>query len=334
MSVERFLSHAGCRVPLICGAMYPCSNPELVAAASAAGALGVVQPLSLIYVHGRELRAGLREIRELAGGAPIAFNAIVEKSAKAYERRMRAWVDVALEEQVRFFVTALGNPRWVVDAVHAAGGVVYHDVTERRFAEKALDEGVDGLICVNSSAGGHAGGRAPEALFAELADLGVPLVRAGGVGDEVEFVRSLEMGYAGVQMGTRFIATPECHVHDSYRRAIVDAQSQDIVLTDKLSGVPCAVIDSPVVQRLGANATGLARWLLKNRRTKHWMRTFYAVRALRSLKRSALRGLGERDVWQAGKSVGGVHAVEPVAEIVARFERARAQAASEKTSSS
>jgi nitronate monooxygenase len=105
-------------------------------------------------------------------------------------------------------------------------------------------------------------------------------------------------------------------------------------LTDKLSGVPCAVIDSPVVQRLGANATGLSRWLLKNRRTKHWMRTFYAVRALRSLKRSALRGLGERDVWQAGKSVGGVHAVEPVAEIVTRFERARAQAASEKTSSS
>ena len=323
MSVERFLEHTGARVPLVCGAMYPCSNPELVAAASAAGAIGIVQPLSLIYVHERDLRAGLREIAELAGGAPVGFNAIVEKSAKAYEQRMRSWVGIALEEGLRFFVTALGNPRWVVDAVHEAGGHVYHDVTERRFAEKALSEGVDGLICVNARAGGHAGERSPEALLEELSDLGVPLVRAGGVGDEAEFARSLELGYAGVQMGTRFIATPECQVHDSYRRAIVDAEAEDIVLTDKLSGVPCAVIRTEVVDRLGAKSTGLARWLLKNRHTKHWMRTFYAVRALRSLKRSALRGLGNKDVWQAGKSVAGVHEVLPVAEIVRRCAEAR-----------
>ncbi|MEO0650913.1 MAG: nitronate monooxygenase, partial [Planctomycetota bacterium] len=278
----------------------------------------------LIYVHGRDLRAGLREIAEQAGGAPIGFNAIVEKSAKAYEQRMRSWVGIALEEGVRFFVTALGNPRWVVDAVHAEGGFVYHDVTERKFAEKALSEGVDGLICVNARAGGHAGQRNPEALLAELSDLGVPLVRAGGVGDEREFARALEMGYAGVQMGTRFIATHECQVHDSYRQAIVDAKAEDIVLTDKLSGVPCAVIRTDVVDRLGANATGLSRWLLKNRKTKHWMRTLYAMRALRSLKRSALRGLGDKDVWQAGKSVGGIDEVLPVAEVVRRCREATA----------
>lgn len=318
MTVERFLEHAGCEVPLICGAMYPCSNPELVGAVSAAGAIGIVQPLSLIYVHEQDLREGLREIVRLSGGRPIGFNAIVEKSAAAYERRMRNWVAIALEEGVRFFVTALGNPRWVVDAVHAEGGYVYHDVTERKFAEKALDEGVDGLICVNSRAGGHAGGRDPKALFDELSDLGVPLVRAGGVGDEHEFERALDTGYAGVQMGTRFIATPECKVHDGYRKAIVDADAEDIVLTDKLSGVPCAVIRSEVVDRLGAQSSGLARWLLKNRRTKHWMRTFYAVRALRSLKRSALRGLGSNDVWQAGKSVAGVSEVLPAGEIVRR----------------
>ena len=322
MSVERFLEHSGARVPLICGAMYPCSNPGLVAAASAAGAIGIVQPLSLIYVHGRDLREGLREIAELSGGGPVGFNAIVEKSAKAYEQRMRSWVAIALEEGVRFFVTALGNPRWVVDAVHEVGGFVYHDVTERKFAEKALAEGVDGLICVNDRAGGHAGQRSPKSLLTELSDLGLPLVRAGGVGDEQEFAASLAMGYAGVQMGTRFIATPECQVHDSYREAIVDAGSADIVLTDKLSGVPCAVIRTEVVDRLGANATGLSRWLLKNRRTKHWMRTLYAIRALRSLKRSALRGLGDKDVWQAGKSVGGIDEVMPVAEVVRRCEEA------------
>ena len=152
----RFTEQVGIEVPLICGAMYPCSNPELVAAVSAAGGIGIVQPISMVYVHGHELRDGLRLIRSVTD-KPIGFNAIVEKSVKAYEQRMRRWVDVAIEEGVRFFITALGNPRWVVDAVHSVGGIVYHDVTERRWADRALQEGVDGLICVNDRAGGHAG---------------------------------------------------------------------------------------------------------------------------------------------------------------------------------
>ena len=317
----RFTEHAGCRVPLICGAMYPCSNAELVAAASAAGALSIVQPLSLIYVHGNDLREALRSILESAG-APIGFNAIVEKSAKSYERRMREWVAIALEEGVRFFVTALGNPRWVVDAVHDQGGIVYHDVTERKWAEKALAEGVDGLICVNSHAGGHAGAKSPRDLFEELQPLGVPLVSAGGVGDPETFAGRLALGYDGVQAGTRFIATEECQVHPEYRKAIVEADEQDIVLTNKLSGVPCAVIRTPEIDRLGPNASGLGAWLLRNSKTKHWMRTFYTVKALRSLKRSSQKGLGNKDVWQAGKSVAGIHKVLSVREVVDQFEAA------------
>src|SRR4029077_10464918 len=124
-----------------------------VAAVSAAGGVGVVQPISLTYVHGHDLREGLRLIRRLAPGKPIGFNALVEKSSRVYEDRMRRWVDVAIEEGVRFFVTALGDPRWVVEKVHAVKGVVYHDVTERKWADRGLEGGVDGLICVNSQAG-------------------------------------------------------------------------------------------------------------------------------------------------------------------------------------
>jgi len=310
--------HAGIDVPLICGAMYPCSNPELIAAVSEAGGIGIVQPIALVYVHGHEFRAGLRRIRERTS-RPIGFNAIVEKSSRIYEDRMRRWVDVALEEGVRFFVTALGNPRWVVERVRAAGGVVYHDVTERRWAEKALAEGVDGLICVNRRAGGHAGERSPEALYAELADLGVPLVCAGGIGDERAFADALRTGYAGAQLGTRFIATPECRAHDDYKRAILAADEDDIVLTDKLSGVPCSVIRTPYVDRVGTSAGPIARRLLRGRRTKHWMRTLYALRSLRTLKRASLQGLSYRDFWQAGRSVAGIHVVEPAADIVHRF---------------
>ncbi|MYA64270.1 MAG: nitronate monooxygenase, partial [Gemmatimonadetes bacterium] len=117
--------HTGVGVPLICGAMYPCSNPELVAAASEAGGIGIVQPVSLTWVHGYDFRAGLRHIRSLTD-RPIGMNALIEKASKRYHERMTGWIDIALEEGVRFFVTSLGKPRWVVDRVAPHGGVVYH----------------------------------------------------------------------------------------------------------------------------------------------------------------------------------------------------------------
>lgn len=309
--------HAGIEVPLLCGAMYPCSNPELVAAVSEAGGLGIVQPISLSYVHGRDFRDGLRRIRSLTA-KPVGLNAIVEKSSRTYEERMKQWVDVAIEEGVRFFVTALGNPRWVVEKAHGCGGIVYHDVTDRRWAEKALAEGVDGLIAVNRRAGGHAGKLDPQTVLDSLADLGVPVVCAGGVGDEKGFAEALAMGYAGVQMGTRFIATVECRAHDDYKQAIVRAREEDIVLTERLSGVPCSVIKTPYVERVGTTAGPIGRFLLRGRRTKHWMRTFYALRSLPQLKKASLQGMGYKDFWQAGKSVAGIDAILPAGEVVRR----------------
>ncbi|MGE5745034.1 MAG: NAD(P)H-dependent flavin oxidoreductase, partial [Gemmatimonadota bacterium] len=199
----------GIEVPLLCGAMYPCSNPELVAAVSEAGGIGIVQPLSLTYVRGYDFREGLRHIRRLTT-KPIGMNVLIEQSSQAYLERMRRYLDVALEEGVRFFVTSLGNPRWVVERAGPLGGLVYHDVTERKWAEKGLAGGVHGLIAVNNRAGGHAGPKSAEQLLAELGDLGVPVVCAGGIGDADEFVAALRMGYAGAQLGTRFIATTEC----------------------------------------------------------------------------------------------------------------------------
>jgi NAD(P)H-dependent flavin oxidoreductase YrpB (nitropropane dioxygenase family) len=179
-----------------------------------------------LVVHGHEFRAGLAYIRSLTG-KPIGFNALIEASNKAYLDRMRRWIDVALEEGVRFFITSLGNPKWVCARVHALKGVVYHDVTERKWAQKGIESGVDGLIAVNSRAGGHAGPRSPEALFDELAPFGKPIVSAGGVGTPAEFARHLRLGYAAVQLGTRFIATPECKASDAYKQAIVDAGEDD-----------------------------------------------------------------------------------------------------------
>jgi nitronate monooxygenase len=298
--------------------MYPCSNPELVAAVSEAGGIGVVQPISLTYVHGHEFREGLRLIRRLTA-KPIGMNALIEQSSQAYRRRMEGWIEVALEEGVRFFVTSLGNPRWVVERVAPAGGVVYHDVTERKWAEKGRDAGVRGLVAVNDRAGGHAGPLSAERLLDELAGFGLPVLCAGGIGDERDFARALSLGYAGAQLGTRFIATTECRASAAYKQAIVAASEKDVVLTERLTGVPVAVLNTPSVERLGLRAGPLARFMLRGRRTKHWMRTLYALRSLWSLKRGLLRDSPERDFWQAGKSVAGIEAVEPAGEIVERF---------------
>lgn len=308
-------------MPLACGAMYPCSNPELVAAVSEAGGIGIVQPISLTYVHGHDFREGLRLIRRLTG-KPIGMNALIEQSSKTYRERMERWIDVALEEGVRFFVTSLGNPRWVVERVRPHGGVVYHDVTEARWAEKGRDGGVHGLIAVNDRAGGHAGPRQAERLIDELRPFGLPVLCAGGIGNERDFTQALSLGYAGAQLGTRFIATTECRASEAYKKAIVAADEKDVVLTERLTGVPVAVLDTPSVRRLGLTAGPLARFMLRGRRTKHWMRTLYALRSLWALKRGLLRDSPERDFWQAGKSVAGIGAVEPAGDVVRRFAAA------------
>jgi nitronate monooxygenase len=313
--------HAGIEIPLICGAMYPCSNPELVAAVSAAGGIGIVQPISLTYVHGHDFREGLRLLRRLTS-RPVGMNALIEQSSKSYHRRMQRWVDIALEEGIRFFVTSLGNPRWVVDRVSPLGGIVYHDVTERKWAEKGRAAGVQGLIAVNNLAGGHAGPRSPAQLLAEVGDLGLPVVCAGGVGTAEDFARVLAMGYAGAQLGTRFIATPECRAAGPYKQAILEAGPDDIVLSERITGVPVSLIRTPYIERIGLKAGAVARWMLRHRRTKHLMRTIYALRSLWQLKRSSLDTSGEKDYWQAGRSVAGITSIEPAGQIVRRFAAA------------
>lgn len=319
-----FSRQLGIDVPLICGPMYPCSNPELVAAVSEAGGIGIVQPISLTYVYGYDFREGLRMIRRLTS-KPIGMNALIERSSKRYLERMARWIDIALEEGVRFFITSLGNPQWVVKRVHPAGALVYHDATERKWGLKGVDGGVDGLIGVNNRAGGHAGNKNAESLFQDLSNLGVPVICAGGVGDESDFIRALKAGYDGVQMGTRFIATTECRASQAYKKAIIDANESDIVLTERLTGIPVSVIKTPFIKRKGLHAGRVGNWLLRGEKTKHLIRMFYTLRSLWRLKRSFADEKGDQEYWQAGKSVHGIGSIEPAGTIVLRFADALRQ---------
>jgi nitronate monooxygenase len=175
---------------------------------------------------------------------------------------------------------------------------------------------------VNDVAGGHAGRKSPEALLDELAPFGLPVVCAGGVGDAATFRRMMALGYDAVQMGTRFIATTECLAHPDYKAAIVRAAPEDIVLTERVSGVPLAVILNDHVRKVGLRAGAFVRWMLRGRRRKRLMRVLLGLRSHGSLKRGALSARGAEDYWQAGKSVGGIRTILPAAEVVSSFAAA------------
>ena len=322
MISTRLTKDAGVKYPIICGAMYPCSNPELVSAASQGGGIAIIQPVSLTMVHGYNkpnrkegLRNGIRHIRSLTD-KPIGFNALIEKGSEKYIMQMSEWIDVALEEGIRFFVTSLGKPDWVCEKVHAKGGVVYHDVTNRKWAEKGKECGVDGLICVNDRAGGHLGELTMEEMFELLSDMNLPLICAGGVGSELELKKALEIGYDGVQMGTRFIATEECSTPQDYKDAIVQAKEKDITWTTKLTGVPISVINN---NKFKQNNSWIIRYLLKSR-FKHRIRviiTGISFWRMRTFSRG--KGKSSKDLWSAGKSVESINSIESATVIMEKL---------------
>lgn len=298
--------------------MYPCSNPELVAAVSEAGGMGVIQPLSLTYVHGFAFDEGLRYLRRLTA-KPLGFNVLIESSSRRYRERMEGWIEQALEGGIRFFITSLGKPDWVVERVHRAGGLVYHDASEPKWARIGVDCGVDGLICVNNRAGGHLGSQSAEGLYAACAELGKPMVCAGGVANGEDVRRMLDLGYAACQLGTRFIASEECRVSDAYKQAIVRAGEEDVCTTIRMTGVPVAVIRPGSGGGECPEQSPWLRRLLANPRLRRGLRFVLSLKAARSMKRSIARQ--QALDWSAGKSVAHIDRVLPVRDIMAELTR-------------
>ena len=313
--MNQFIQSSGVKYPIIGGPMYPCSNPELVAAMSEAGALGIIQPLSLTYVHGYDFLDGIKYIRTLTD-KPVGFNVLIEKSSRKYQQKMSNWIDIALDQGILFFITSLGKPDWVVKRVHAYGGQVYHDVTERKWAEIGVDCGADGLICVNNRAGGHCGGRSALQLYDECESLNKPLVCAGGVSDHDGLKEMLNIGYQACQLGTRFIAADECKVSNRYKQAIIEAGEQDIILTEKMTGVPVSIIKPTAKSEHEFKAHGLLGWLLKSNRFKHLTRLYLSLRSIVSLKSCIGSSSKKSEFWQAGKSVAGIDKVLSVKQII------------------
>ena len=320
-NVKQFLSDTGAKKPVVCGPMYPGSNPELVAAVSDSGGFGVVQPVALTSLYGHDFREGLQLIKQLTA-KPFGVNFTIFGGAnKKYHEQMKKWMEISIEEGIKFFLTSLGKPDAVVKTAKEHGIKVYHDVPNKKVALAMRDSGVDGLNCINWRGGGQTGIQAAEQFMEELHDIDMPLICAGGIGNAKDFKQALKLGYAGVQLGTRFLATNECMITDSYKQAIVDSSEDDIVWTNKIAGNNSSVIKTDDIMRGGLQTGPVINYMLRKPSLKKYARMWLMSKGIRNYSKTAFSD--DVKFWQAGKGLGNITSVESVADVMKKFSLPR-----------
>ena len=317
-NTKTFLKDTGASIPVVCGPMYPGSNPELIAAVSEAGGFGVVQPLSLTSLYGHDFREGLRLIKSLTD-KPFGVNfTIFGGGNKKYHDNNKKWMDISIEEGVKFFLTSLGKPTEIVKIAKKNDIKVYHDVPNKKVALAMVDCGVDGLNCINWRAGGQTGIYSAEKFMEDLKDIKIPLICAGGIGNENDYKKALEMGYSGVQLGTRFLASKECIVTKSYKNAIVNSEEKDIVWTNKIAGNNSSVIKTKDIMRGGLRTGPIINFMLRRPKLKKYARMYLMSKGIKSYSKTAFDDSVQ--FWQAGKGVGGIKSIESCADILKDYK--------------
>ncbi|WP_043202808.1 NAD(P)H-dependent flavin oxidoreductase [Pseudomonas putida] len=288
------------RLPVVAAPMFLISNPKLVLACCASGVVGSFPALNQRDSAGfkawlEEIEAGLAQLQ---APAPYAVNLIVHPT----NPRLQADLALCVEHRVPIVITSLGAVKEVVDAVHGYGGLVFHDVTTRRHAEKAAEAGVDGLIAVAAGAGGHAGTWSPFALAAEIRQFfDKTLLLAGCLNHGHEILAAQLLGADLAYMGTRFIATAESQAQDAYKQMLLDAHAADIIHTPAVSGIPASFL-RPSLQQAG-----------------------YDMNALKgSHEPGKLKPIDDeakawKTVWSAGQGVGEIHDLPSASALIERL---------------
>jgi nitronate monooxygenase len=300
--------------PVIMAPMFLVSNETMVIEGIKAGITGAIPALN--YRTTDELRAAIRRIRAAVKG-PFGINLIVNQSNFLYKEQLK----VCCEEKIDYFITSLGSPEETIKMAHQHGVKVFCDVTDVKFAKKVEALGADAVIAVCKEAGGHAGPTSFKELIPQLkAACKIPVLSAGGIGTGKGIREMLELGSDGVSMGSIFIATDEAPVSKDYKEACVKYGKNDIVMTTKLSGTPCTVINTPYVQKVGTQQNWLERLLNKNKKLKKWVKAFTFMRGMKSLEKAAF-STTYKSVWCAGPSIEHVQAVRPVSVVVADLRK-------------
>ncbi|KYC25106.1 nitronate monooxygenase family protein [Pseudomonas sp. ABFPK] len=288
------------RLPVVAAPMFLISNPRLVLACCSNGVVGSFPALNQRDSAG--FKAWLEEIEAglalLQAPAPYAVNLIVHPT----NPRLQADLALCVEHRVPIVITSLGAVKEVVDAVHGYGGLVFHDVTTRRHAEKASEAGVDGLIAVAAGAGGHAGTWSPFALAAEIRQFfDKTLLLAGCLNHGHEILAAQMLGADLAYMGTRFIATAESQAPGAYKQMLLDSHAADIIHTPAVSGVPASFL-RPSLEQAGYD-----------------MDTLKGGHEQGKLKPIDDEAKAWKTVWSAGQGVGGIDDLPSASALIGRL---------------
>jgi nitronate monooxygenase len=309
--------HERLRLPVIGAPMFIVSVPALVIAQCQAGIVGAfpalnARPKEMLETWIVEIKEALAAFEAKTGrkAAPFAVNQIVHAS----NDRLEHDVAVCVRQRVPIVITSLRPPSEVVEAVHSYGGIVLHDVISIRHAEKALDQGVDGLILVCAGAGGHAGTLSPFALVSEIRRFydGTVII-SGAIANGRAILAAQAIGADLAYLGTRFIATSEANAAESYKRMLVEGAAKDIVYTNAISGVHGNYL-RPSLVAAGLDPDNLPEG---------------GKDKMNFAARERNRPTAWRDIWGAGQGLGSVDDVPTVAVLIERLRAEYAEAGRE-----
>ena len=297
-------------IPVIGSPLFIASGPALVTAQCKAGIVGAfpalnARPAELLDTWLTQIKAELATWQAAHPGArigPTAVNQIVHQS----NDRLAHDVEVCVRHQVPIIISSLrAPPKEMLDAIHSYGGIVLHDVISIRHAQKALEAGVDGLILVASGAGGHAGALSPFALVGEVRKFFKgPIALSGAIATGDAVLAAQAMGADFAYIGSRWLATRESNVDDSYRQAIVASAASDIVYTNLFTGVHGNYLKQSIVNA-GLDPDHLPQ---------------ADKSSMNFGSGSGSKAKAWRDIWGAGQGVGLMDDVPTVAEMVARLK--------------
>lgn len=304
----------GIDLPFLVAPMFLVSNTAMVIAAMERGGAGCIPALN--YKKISNLKKAIQEMKaSRPDNGAFGINIIVNPSNLKYREQLKA----CCEEGVDFIITSLGSPREVIVLARRAGIKVFCDVVNLDHALKAEKLGCHALIAVNNKAGGHRGAYSPEKLIKQLVEnTNLPVISAGGIGTKKDLDLMLSYGAAGASIGSPFIASEESMVTKEYKQACVDYTEKDIVMTKKISGTPCTVINTPYVQKIGLDETWLEKKLHKYTTLKKWIKLLRYLKGTQDVICSAKKAT-YKNVWVAGPSIEYTSKIESVSKIINRF---------------
>jgi len=315
-----FTEMVGIQFPIIVAPMFLVSNEAMMKASMRASVIGTFPTLNFREEGELEQLLGNLNVYKSTEGAEgnYGVNLIVQKTNPLYNKHL----EICIEKKVPFYITSLGKPDEVIKKAHDYGAKVFCDVINLRHAEICYELGCDGFIAVGQGAGGHAGPFPLQLLVPSLKKNfpDKPVITAGGVATGEGILSMLAVGASGVSVGTRFIASKEAAVNDAYKNAIVDSKMGDIVMTTKISGTPCTIINTPYAKKIGYNQNWFERLLSNNKRTKKYFKMLVQLRGMKRLEQSA-KPASYKTLWCAGQSVELIEDIKTCEEIIEKLKQ-------------